>query len=36
VEVVLQPRDRTLTDVEIEAVSAKVIGAVAKIGGSLR
>jgi phenylalanyl-tRNA synthetase beta chain len=37
IEVVLQPRERTLTDAEIEAVSAKVVAAVAKAcGGVLR
>ena len=37
IEVTLQPRDRTLTDEEIEAVSAKIVGAVQKAtGGSLR
>ena len=37
VEVVLQPRDHTLTDAEIEAASAKVVAAVAKAtGGVLR
>jgi phenylalanyl-tRNA synthetase beta chain len=33
----LQPRDRTLTEAEIEAVAAKVIEKVAKAtGGTLR
>ena len=37
VEVVLQPREKTLTDVEIDAVAAKVVAAVAKAcGGVLR
>ncbi len=37
IEVVLQPRERTLTDAEIETVSAKVVSAVAKAtGGVLR
>ena len=37
VEVVFQPRERTLTDAEIEAASAKVVAAVAKAtGASLR
>jgi len=36
IEVVLQPRDKTLTDKEIEAVSAKVIAAAEKQGASLR
>ena len=37
IEVTLQPRDKTLTDEEIEAVSAKIVGAVQKAtGGSLR
>ena len=35
--VVLQPKDRTLTDAEIEAVAAKVVARVAKeTGGVLR
>ena len=37
IEVVFQPRDRTLTDAEIEAAGAKVVAAVAKAtGGTLR
>jgi phenylalanyl-tRNA synthetase beta chain len=37
IEVVFQPRERTLTDQEIEAASAKVVAAVAKAtGGVLR
>jgi phenylalanyl-tRNA synthetase beta chain len=37
VEVTLQPRDKTLTDEEIEAVSQKIIAGVAKAtGGTLR
>ena len=36
-EVILQPREKTLTDQEIEAVAAKVIGAVGKAtGGEIR
>lgn len=35
-EVTLQPRDKTLTDAEIEAVSAKVIAAAAKLRATLR
>jgi phenylalanyl-tRNA synthetase beta chain len=36
-EVALQPRDKTLTDVEIEAMSAKIVAAVEKAtGGKLR
>jgi len=35
-EVVLQPVDATLTDAEIEAVSAKVVAAAAKLGAVLR
>lgn len=35
IEVVLQPRDHTLTDAEIEAVSAKIIAAVAKATGAV-
>lgn len=34
VEVTLQPRERTLTDAEIEAVSQKVVAAVAKATGA--
>ena len=37
IEVVFQPRERTLTDAEIEAAAVKVVAAVAKAtGGSLR
>jgi phenylalanyl-tRNA synthetase beta chain len=37
IEVTLQPRDKTLTDAEIEAVAAKIVAAVAKAtGGELR
>jgi phenylalanyl-tRNA synthetase beta chain len=37
IEVTLQPRDKTLTDAEIEAVGAKVVAAVKKAtGGELR
>jgi phenylalanyl-tRNA synthetase beta chain len=37
IEVVLQPREKTLTDAEIEAVAARVVAAVAKAcGGVLR
>lgn len=35
-EVVLQPRQATLTDAEIEALTAKVVAAVEKQGGKLR
>jgi phenylalanyl-tRNA synthetase beta chain len=35
IEVVFQPRDRTLTDQEIEAASAKVVAAVAKATGAV-
>ncbi len=35
-EVALQPRERTLTDAEIEAVSTKIIAAAAKLGARLR
>ncbi len=34
IEVVFQPRERTLTDAEIEAASAKVVAAVAKATGA--
>jgi len=37
IEVVLQPREKTLTDQDIEAVSTKIVGAVEKAtGGTLR
>jgi phenylalanyl-tRNA synthetase beta chain len=37
IEVTLQPRDKTLTDQEIDAVAAKIVAAVAKAtGGELR
>ena len=37
IEVVFQPRERTLTDAEIEAAASKVVAAVTKpTGGSLR
>jgi phenylalanyl-tRNA synthetase beta chain len=37
VEVTIQPRERTLADADIEALSAKVISAAAKaVGASLR
>jgi phenylalanyl-tRNA synthetase beta chain len=37
IEVTLQPKDKTLTDPEIEAVSAKIVQAVNKAtGGTLR
>jgi phenylalanyl-tRNA synthetase beta chain len=36
VEVVLQPREKTLTDAEIEAVSAKIVAAAGKVGAALR
>lgn len=36
VEVVLQPTDKTLTDKEIEAVSAKIVAAAEKAGAKLR
>lgn len=35
-EVVIQPREATLTEAEIEAVSAKVVAAAGKAGGALR
>ncbi len=35
-EVTIQPRDRTLADAEIEALSARIVAAVAKVGGELR
>ena len=36
VEVVLQPRAKTLTDTEIEAVSGRIVAAAGKIGATLR
>ena len=36
IEIVIQPREATLTEVEIEALSAKVVAAAAKVGGQLR
>lgn len=36
IEVRLQPRDKTLTDAEIEAVTGKIVAAVEKAGGKLR
>ena len=37
IEVTLQPREKTLTDTEIEAVAAKIVAAVQKAtGGELR
>ena len=35
-EVRLQPRERTLTEAEIEALSARVVAAVGKLGAQLR
>ena len=35
IEVALQPRDRTLTDEEIEAVSEKIVAAVGKATGAV-
>ncbi|MBU6499726.1 MAG: hypothetical protein KGQ40_14460, partial [Rhodospirillales bacterium] len=35
VEVVFQPRERTLTDAEIEVACAKVVAAVAKATGAV-
>jgi phenylalanyl-tRNA synthetase beta chain len=36
VEVVLQPKTKTLTDTDIEAASGKIVAAAAKLGASLR
>ncbi len=36
IEIVLQPKERTLTDAEIEAVSQRVVAAAAKVGARLR
>ena len=36
VEIVLQPRERTMTDEDIEAVCSKVVAAVNKLGATLR
>jgi phenylalanyl-tRNA synthetase beta chain len=35
IAVTLQPMERTLTDAEIEAVSNKIVGAVAKATGAV-
>jgi phenylalanyl-tRNA synthetase beta chain len=35
IEVTLQPREKSLTDAEIEAVSAKIVAAVAKATGAV-
>ena len=35
-EVVVQPRDATLTEAEIEALSAQIVAAAAKTGAALR
>jgi phenylalanyl-tRNA synthetase beta chain len=36
IEVTIQPRETTLTDAEIEGVSARIIAAAEKVGGRLR
>ena len=36
IEVVIQPRETTLTDKDIEALSARVVAAAAKTGATLR
>ena len=36
IEVVIQPREATLTEEELEAVAGRVVAAVAKVGGVLR
>jgi phenylalanyl-tRNA synthetase beta chain len=36
VEAIIQPREKTLTDKEIEAISAKVVAAAEKAGAQLR
>jgi phenylalanyl-tRNA synthetase beta chain len=36
VEVTVQPRDKTLTDAEIEALSARIVAAAQKVGATLR
>ena len=36
VEVAIQPRDKTLTDAEIEALSARIVAAAEKLGARLR
>jgi phenylalanyl-tRNA synthetase beta chain len=35
IEVTLQPRERTMTDEEIDAVSSKIVGAVEKAAGGV-
>jgi phenylalanyl-tRNA synthetase beta chain len=36
IEVTVQPREKTLADAEIEALSAKIVAAAAKAGATLR
>jgi phenylalanyl-tRNA synthetase beta chain len=36
VEVQVQPTDKTLTDAEIEALSARIVAAAEKLGAKLR
>ena len=36
IEVVIQPREKTLTDAEIEALSARIVAAAEKLGATLR
>jgi phenylalanyl-tRNA synthetase beta chain len=36
IEVAIQPRDKTLTDAEIEALSARIVAAAEKLGAKLR
>ncbi|MEH6666042.1 MAG: hypothetical protein V7678_14415, partial [Brevundimonas sp.] len=36
VEVVIQPRETTLTDKDIDALSARVVAAAGKVGATLR
>jgi phenylalanyl-tRNA synthetase beta chain len=35
-EVSIQPRDATLTEPEIEALSVRIVGAAGKLGSTLR
>jgi phenylalanyl-tRNA synthetase beta chain len=36
IEVMMQPRDKTLTEAEIEAVSSRIVAAAEKVGARLR
>jgi phenylalanyl-tRNA synthetase beta chain len=36
IEIQVQPREKTLTDAEIEQLSGRIVAAVEKVGGKLR